>query len=1160
MSFNSNSTSNNNNNNNNNNFFETSASIHDTTDQQLNTQQQQQQDGSEGAQHHPLNLPHDNEQHAGMTEIELKDFTNLRSSSGSVGSSAGGGGGSSGQLSKSSSMVQIKDQLDEQDTQIPLYYSMTKEKQRKKILKLRSKLKNKFKNKDGTTTTTSTAISPQSPKGFTPNNNKKKKKQGDEPVEVSNDHMIPLEELSTKFSTNLNLDDLKYSMGITSKDAEERLERDGPNALTPKKPVPKWVKFLLQFLSLFPLMLEIGGILSFVAYGVDKESGSDNLYLGIILWAVVLFTTIFTFLQESKSAHVMDGFKKLAPTSTKVVRDSHLIEINSEKLVVGDVIHIRAGDRIPADIRIIYSHHLKVDNASLTGESEPQSRTAECTDENAFETSNLAFYGTMAVDGDCVGVVIATGNQTTIGKIARLATHTKPLPTPLKTEIEQFIRIITIVSISLGLILLVVGFATKVKWILVIIYCISVVVAQVPEGLLPTITVLLTLTATRMSKKNVLVKNLLAVETFGSTSTIASDKTGTLTQNIMTVVHLWYDGAVYSCDAISPNNYMNKESKTFKELFKIAALCSRTVFDRSDPNWDSTPIQQRNTIGDASESALLKFCEQVENVEGYRRHYPKIFEIPFNSVNKWQLSVHIDESNGNIFLLIKGAPERIVKMCTTIMSDGESIPISDGHMENFQQSYELLAGKGERALGMAMINLDPKVFHKDYVFDVDEKNFPTEGFTFVGLTTLMDPPRPSVPGAIEDCKKAGVRVMMVTGDHPLTAQSIARQIGIIQGETLNDVAKNEGIDVLDVDFSKAGGIVIPGSRLDDLTDEHWNKILALKQIVFARTSPEQKLIIVSECQKRGEIVAVTGDGVNDSPALKKADLGCAMGITGSEVAKEAAAIVLLDDNFSSIVSGIEEGRMIFDKLKKSITYTLSSNVPELTPFLCFFLLKLPAALSGILILCIDLGTDLVPVISYSYEYPETDLMNRKPRNIKTDKLVSFKLAIFSYVWLGFVQCAAGFFNFFMMFRTHGISASDLFYTSSDYFMDGAADFMGYTAGQQMSMLKEAQSAYFIAVIITRMGAALSCKTRTLSLFQHGFKNMVFNCGLISMLGVGLIIVHVPGIQDFFGATAVSYKFWLYPIPFAVFLVIVNEIRLYIVRRDPTGLVARYTYW
>ncbi|KAF2077458.1 hypothetical protein CYY_001231 [Polysphondylium violaceum] len=1056
----------------------------------------------------------------------------------------GGLGASTSSMKKSKSMDSVEFI---QEPQIPLYFSMVKEKERRRELKLRKRIKKKFKKGPKPSVSSPESASALANASVIESI----------PSDLTSDHAISIEDLASKYQTNINFQNPKNSYGLSSEKAEEFLERDGRNALTPTKPTPKWVKYVKEYLGLFPLMLEIGGILSFIAYGLDKEVGGDSLYLGIILWIVVIVTCTFSYFQTAKSASVMEGFKKLASSSTKVIRDGQLIEIDSEILVVGDIVVIRAGDKIPADIRIILSNHLKVDNSSLTGESEPQTRTPNCTDENPLETQNLAFYGTLACAGDAIGVIIATGDRTTIGKIASLASKSKPASTPMKREIQQFIKAISIVAITLGLTFLVIGFSRKVQWIYVVIFTIGVIVSQVPEGMLPTLTVTLNITAKRMARKNVLVKNLLTVETLGSTKTIASDKTGTLTQNIMTVVHLWYDETVYSCNSLAASNFFNTKSTTFQRLFMISALCNRTVFDKGT-NQEDIPIQQRKTIGDASESALLKFCEQIENVEQFRDKYPKLFEIPFNSLNKWQLSVH-EDTDGTLFLAMKGAPERIINICSKIMINGEEHDINSSHLDNFQKSYEFLAGKGERALGMAFLQLDPKIYTADYPFDADEKNFPTSGLVFIGLTTLMDPPRPGVPEAIQTCKEAGIRVMMVTGDHPLTAASIAKQVGIIEvDETLNDKAKAQNVDLFDLEFAPDQAVVIPGSMLDDLTHEQWDKILSLKQIVFARTSPEQKLIIVEKCQKRGDIVAVTGDGVNDSPALKKSDLGCAMGITGSEVAKEAASIVLLDDNFSSIVAGVEEGRIIFDKLKKSICYTLSSNIPEVLPFFCFFVLQMPVALSGILILCIDLGTDLLPVFSYAYEASESEMMKRKPRDVKKDRLVSLKLALFSYVWLGTVQCAAGFLNYFLTFRDYGFSPSDIYNVSSDYFMNTKAEpYQGslpgaqvYDAKEQADILLKAQTAYFVAIVLTRVGAALSCKTRKNSIFVQGFRNNVFNAGIITMISLALIIVHVPGIRVFFGCTIISYKYWLLPLPFAVFLVTVNEIRLYMIRNLP----------
>jgi sodium/potassium-transporting ATPase subunit alpha len=459
-----------------------------------------------------------------------------------------------------------------------------------------------------------------------------------------------------------------------------------------------------------------------------------------------------------------------------------------------------------------------------------------------------------------------------------------------------------------------------------------------------------------------MVKNLQSVETLGSITCICSDKTGTLTQNRMTVVHVMYDNVIWTCDEIQTAGSFNPESGSFKALQRIATLCNRAVFDLAEPGNMEKPVLQRKTVGDASESALIKFCEPLRSINEHRVSNPKLFEIPFNSVNKWQLSIH-QESADQCVLLMKGAPERVISLCTKILIDGKVQELTHDDMETFQKSYETLAAHGERVLGFAQLILDQESFPPTFEFDADKKNFPVADLTFVGLMALMDPPRPNVPEAVALCKTAGIRVIMVTGDHPLTAKAIAKQVGIIEGDTVEDIAEREGVPASEVDHRRAPAVVVKGSDIDDLMEADWDRILSKRQVVFARTSPEQKLMIVENCQARGEIVAVTGDGVNDSPALKKADLGCAMGICGSDVSKEAADVVLLDDNFASIVHGIEEGRIIFDNLKKSICYTLSSNSAELLPFIAFVVLQMPLALSAVLILCIDLGTDMVPAIS-----------------------------------------------------------------------------------------------------------------------------------------------------------------------------------------------------
>ena len=714
----------------------------------------------------------------------------------------------------------------------------------------------------------------------------------------------------------------------------------------------------------------------------------------------------------------MDSFAKMVPQQALVLRNGEKKQITARELVLGDIVDVKGGDRIPADLRMISVSRMKVDNSSLTGESEPQSRDNEPSPGEALEAKNIAFFSTNCVEGQGTGIVIRCGDNTIMGRIAALASTVTSGDSPIAQEIEHFIHIITGVAVFLGVTFFILAFVLGYNWLEAVIFLIGIIVANVPEGLLATVTVCLTLTAKRMAKKNCLVKNLEAVETLGSTSTICSDKTGTLTQNRMTVAHMWFDGKIENADTTedqSGGDCGYKDAQTWRCLGRIAALCNRAVFLAGEDG----PILKREAAGDASETALLKCCElMLGNVVAIRSKNPKLAEIPFNSTNKWQLSVHELEGGEGSLLVMKGAPERILDRCDKIMTTDGVVPMTDEWKEKFESAYNELGGMGERVLGFSHMMLDAAEYPAGFKYDSEEINFPTgdipkgeAGMTFVGLMSMIDPPRAAVPDAVVKCRSAGIKVIMVTGDHPITAKAIARSVGIISecNKTVEDIAEEKGIPVSEVNKRDAKAAVIHGTDLRELTEADLDEILLHHtEIVFARTSPQQKLIIVDGCQRQGQIVAVTGDGVNDSPALKKADIGVAMGISGSDVSKQAADMILLDDNFASIVTGVEEGRLIFDNLKKSIAYTLTSNIPEITPFLIFMVFSVPLPLGTVTILCIDLGTDLLPAISLAYEQAESDIMKRNPRNKFTDKLVNERLISMAYGQIGMIQALTGF--------------------------------------------------------------------------------------------------------------------------------------------------------
>merc|ERR1712106_1306735 len=861
----------------------------------------------------------------------------------------------------------------------------------------------------------------------------------------------------------------------------------------------EWVKFCKNIFGGFALLLWAGAILCFIAYSIEasseEEPANDNLYLGVVLTTVVVVTGVFSYYQEAKSSAIMDSFKNLVPQYALCLRDGEKHNLPADELTVGDIVEIKFGDRVPADIRVIEARGFKVDNSSLTGESEPQSRSPECSSENPLETKNLAFFSTNAVEGTCKGIVISIGDNTVMGRIAGLVSGLVSGESPIAKEIAHFIHIITAVAVFLGVTFFIIAFIMGYHWLDAVVFLIGIIVANVPEGLLATVTVCLTLTAKRMAAKNCLVKNLEAVETLGSTSTICSDKTGTLTQNRMTVAHMWFDNTIIEADTSEDQSgsAFDKSAPGWKMLSRIAALCNRAEFKTAQ---EQVPILKREVNGDASEAALLKCVElAVGDVKGWRARNKKVCEIPFNSTNKYQVSIHEteDKNDPRYILVMKGAPERILERCSTTFCNGEEKPIDDEMKEDFNNACLELGGLGERVLGFCDYMLPSDKYPLGYPFDADNVNFPVHGLRFVGLMSMIDPPRAAVPDAVAKCRSAGIKVIMVTGDHPMTAKAIAKSVGIISegNETVDDIAQRLNIPITEVDPREAKAAVVHGGELKELSGDQLGDILIHHtEIVFARTSPQQKLIIVEGCQRMGAIVAVTGDGVNDSPALKMADIGVAMGIAGSDVSKQAADMILLDDNFASIVTGVEEGRLIFDNLKKSIAYTLTSNIPEISPFLFFILCDVPLPLGTVTILCIDLGTDMVPAISMAYERAESDIMKRPPRNPFTDKLVNERLISMAYGQIGMIQASAGFFVYFAILCENGFWPSRLFGLRRAW--DSAAvndleDSYGqeWTYADRKILEYTCHTAFFVSIVVVQWADLIVCKTRKLSVFQQG---------------------------------------------------------------------------
>lgn len=1038
-----------------------------------------------------------------------------------------------------------------------------------------------------------------------------------------NYHLHPWDDVFDKLRTNPDT-------GLNSDNYRDNLRYFGNNSIHLHKGAPWWKRLFKQFKNMFAILLMSGGILCFIAYSLNIES-PDNLYLGIVLFVVVIATALFSFWQETKSSNIMEGFKNMIPSMATVYRDGQLITVDANNLVMGDLVEIGSGDKVPADIRLLSENNLKVDNSMLTGENEPQDRLINDLNETILEAKNMIFYGTLVVEGNGKGIVVQTGNLTEMGKIASLATSTKTEETPIRRELSRFVKIITVIAMVLGIVFVVLGlikandYGTMATWRDNIISGIGIIVANVPEGLLVTVTIVLTLAAKRMAKKCVLVKNLESIETLGSTSNICSDKTGTLTYNRMTVSHFWLDNKVYDVQLDGDNgvtlgdNDDLIERASFERLYFAAKRCNTAVFEM---NSEEQSVLKMPTIGNMSDSAILKCITLLEQNNYIKPEWRTIHssnltlvgEIPFNSRNKWHfIANQIDKE---FIYLLKGAPEMILDRCSSYLSGGSNHPMNDEFRERFQQVYGSLASRGERVLGFA---IKYQTRHEGETFDHNLSDIDTEtsslltGYAFIGFIGFMDPPRAGVRDSIEQCQTAGIRVVMVTGDHPLTAKSIAKEVNIIQEGSPVVILDHNTISTFRGDQHgddiHQTAVVVHGKVVNQLTDAQWDNIMSRSQLVFARTSPEQKLIIVNQCQSRGHIVAVTGDGVNDSPALKAADIGIAMGIAGSDVSKEAADMILLDDNFSSIVNGIIEGRTVFDNLKKSIAYTLSSNIPEIMPFLIFMIVGIPLPLTTVLILCIDLGTDMIPAISLAYEQPEDDIMLRKPRDPKKDRLVTWQLISFSYLQIGMLQAAAGFFAYFCVMYDLGFpyqilpglgthwgkenlycrlnSEVNITALGNNSVVDtrGNPNFVDLVMGDRQfgdlvschfdskngtlplwatsdycaKSLQIAQTAFFVTIIIVQIADLLICKTRKLSLFSQPF-NKVSLLGFASELALGAAICYAPFLNIPLKTQPITWYYWLFGIPFAIIIIVYDEIRKLIIRKFPGGIVDRLMYW
>lgn len=894
--------------------------------------------------------------------------------------------------------------------------------------------------------------------------------------------------------------------GLSEDEAKKRLDFYGLNQLAEIKKKSLILKFLANFYHLFAILLWVGGVLSFVG-GMPQ--------LGYAIFAVIVINAIFSFFQEFKAEKATEALKKLLPKQVKVIRDGEHKEILAEYLVPGDLVSLDEGDFISADARVIEESRLRSDNSVLTGESRPVKRASESFYEDVTVTDapNYVFAGTSVAAGNGKAVVFATAMNTQFGKIASLTQSITEELSPLQVEVNKFAKVLALIAIIAGLGLYFIGVLKGLSFTDRFLFAVGIIVANVPEGLLPTLTLALALGVQSMAKKNALVKKLSSVETLGSTTVICTDKTGTLTQNEMTVREIYTFGKKYDLTgvgydhqgAILQNGNLVLDDQVKEELGNL--IVSMTLCNNSKMVSPDGTNNKWRVIGDPTEGCLLVAAEKGDySVKETISNYPRIFQLPFDSTRKRMSTVN--EINRKQVAYVKGAPKETIALCSKLRVGGQIKDLTQDMVDEFINANDDFAREGLRVLAIAERKL-PDDFN-DYKIETVEKDL-----TLLGLVAMMDPPRPEVQAAVEMCKSAGIKIIMITGDYGLTAESIARKIGIVRG---SDVT------------------IVTGQELDKMDESQVVDIVSRKNVIFARVSPEHKMKIVGALKDKGEIVAVTGDGVNDAPALKRADIGVAMGITGTDVAKEASEMVLTDDNFASIVNAVEEGRVVFDNIQKFILYIFAHLTPEIVPFLLFVLLKIPLGINVMQILAIDLGTETLPALALGIEKGEPDIMDRSPRSSK-ESLVNAALLLRGYVFLGLIESALVTPVFFYVLYSGGWDIS-----------------MGTSIMKANSSLHsvflEATTVTFLGIVAMQVGTVYASRTSRTSIMSVGFfSNPLILVGIVFEIIFAAALIYLPVFQNIFGMTALPLQFWLMFLVFPPIIVLADEVRKAYVRRS-----------
>lgn len=789
----------------------------------------------------------------------------------------------------------------------------------------------------------------------------------------------------------------------------------------------------------------------------------------IAIIMIVLINGCLGFFQERKAEKSLNALRELSAPQVVVLRNGEWSKIPSKEVVVGDILKFSSGDRIGADVRLVHTANLEIEESALTGESVPAVKTIDpITEKNASlgDLTNMAFMGTMVTRGNGVGIVTGIGMNTAMGKIADMIQNAETMMTPLQRRLEQLGKILITVALLLTLLVVIAGVVHGHDLYTMFLAGVSLAVAAIPEGLPAIVTVALSLGVQRMIRNNAIVRKLPAVETLGCASVICSDKTGTMTQNKMTVTHLWSGGNTWTVSGTGyhpkGNFYKDKEEivphkeKSLYQLLTFGLLCNHAEIQMKD---DEFIID-----GDPTEGALLVSAMKAGMTrESILKQFTIEKEFPFDSTRK-MMSVVVKDKNGKRFVITKGAPDVLIGLSESVLWDGKMQSLSLELQRGIQSSIENLASKALRTIAVAFKPL------QEYT-NIMHESEAEKGLTFVGVQGMIDPPRPEVKQAIKECHEAGIKTVMITGDHAITAKAIAKQLGILKGKSK----------------------VIEGSALNEMSVDELENVVE-EVSVFARVSPEHKLKIVKAFQNHGHIVAMTGDGVNDAPAIKSADIGIAMGITGTDVAKEASSLILLDDNFATIKAAIKEGRNIYENIRKFVRYLLASNVGEILVMLFAMLMSLPLPLVPIQILWVNLVTDGLPAMALGLDKPEDDVMKRKPRHPK-EGIFARKLG-WKVVSRGFLIGLVTLLAFLTIYR------------------------------KNPDQLEYAQTVAFATLVLTQLIHVFDCRSEKSVFNRNPFGNMYLVWAVISSILLMLIVIYVPSLQQIFHTLPIIPKDWL----------------------------------